>query len=72
MRKALFAAFAAATVLSGGWLESAGAVTFAAPSALGVAASDSGVIQQVTVVCGTNGCSQVQTKRVQHRKPIHH
>jgi hypothetical protein len=72
MRRAVFAAFAAATVLSGGLRESAGAVTFAAPSALGVAAPDTGLIEQVTVVCGTNGCSQVQTKRVQHRKPLHH
>ncbi len=72
MRKALIAAFAAASVLTGCLIESAGAVTVAAPSALGVAANATGLIRQVTVVCGTNGCSQIQTKRVQHRKPLHH
>jgi hypothetical protein len=68
MLKALIAAFAAAALLSGGFLESAGAVTFA--TALGGAGID--LVQQASVICGTNGCSPVQTKRVQHRKPLHH
>jgi hypothetical protein len=72
MRKTLLIAVATAAVLSGGSLKRANAMTFATPSALGFASTDIAVIQRVTVVCGNNGCSPVQTKRVQRRKLPQH
>ncbi len=65
---ALLTALAAATILSGGMLgHAAAAMTRAAP-ALDVAAAHA-AFQQVTNVCGTNGCVRVQTQRVRHQKP---
>jgi energy-converting hydrogenase Eha subunit C len=69
MRKTLLTAVAAAAILSGGMLgHAAAAMTCAAPAALDVAAAHA-AFQQVTNVCGTNGCVRVQTQRVRHQKP---
>lgn len=69
MCKALLTALAAATILSGGMLgKGAEAMTFAAPSALGVATADAALVRQAAVVCGNTGCVKVQTSRVRpHR-----
>ena len=72
MRRTLLVAIAAAAILSGGSLERADAMKFATPSALGFAGPDTAFVQRVTVVCGNNGCSPVQTKRVQRRKLPQH
>jgi len=42
----------------------AAAMTLAAPSALGVATVDTGLVQKATAVCGNNGCVTVQVKRL--------
>ncbi len=62
MCKTLVTALAAATLLSGGILgHRAEAMTPAAPSALGAASADAGLVQQAHALCGNNGCVQVQT-----------
>jgi hypothetical protein len=72
MRKTLLVTLAGATFLSAGMLDSrAGAMPLAPPSALGVAAANSSLVQKTTNVCGSNGCVRVQTQRVQHRRPHH-
>jgi hypothetical protein len=59
MSKTLLMAFAAAALLSGGMFgNQAEAMT---PSALGVARTDAGLVEQVHALCGNNGCVQVQT-----------
>jgi hypothetical protein len=72
MRRDFLTAVAVAMILSGGMHVSAVAMALAAPSALGVTTVDAYLIQRVTVVCGNNGCSPVQTKRVQRRKLPQH
>ncbi len=60
MRKTLLAALAAAALLSGGMLGNrAEAMTLAAPSALGVVAADTGLVQEAAIVCGYRGCVRV-------------
>ncbi len=69
MSRNLLVALAAATILSGAMLgNSAAAMVPATPSPLGVAATHSGLVRQVTVVCGSNGCVRVQTSRVRRHK----
>ncbi len=64
MRKTLLTAFAAAALLSGPMLASpAGAITVAAPSAIGVAAAGTGLVQKTAVVCGYRGCVRVYPHR---------
>jgi hypothetical protein len=72
MRQTLLVAFATAAILSGGLPKLANAMTPATPSELGFASPDAAFIQRATVVCGNNGCSPVQTKRVQRRKLPQH
>jgi hypothetical protein len=71
MRKTFLTVFTTAAILSGG-LFSAKAIPLVSPSALGFAAGNADLLQRVTVVCGNNGCSPVQTKRVQRRQPLKH
>ena len=60
MRKGLFTALAAGALLSGGALvNSAGAMTIATPSALGVASAEGGLVQKAAVVCGYYRCVRV-------------
>jgi hypothetical protein len=54
MHKTLFAALAAAALLSGGMLGSRAEAMTLAPSALGVA--DAGLVVKAAVVCGYYGC----------------
>ncbi len=69
MRGTILTALAVAGILSGGGLSHrAEAMPVAARSPLSVAAAHNAV-QQVTNVCGTNGCVRVQTQRVRHQKP---
>ncbi len=64
MRKTLLTAFAAAALLSSAMLASpAGAITLAAPSAIGVAATNTGLVQKTAVVCGYRGCVRVHPRR---------
>jgi hypothetical protein len=72
MHKTYVIAFAIVAILSGGLLECAKAMTITSPSALGFATTNAALLQRVTVVCGNNGCSPVQTKRVQRRLPLKH
>jgi hypothetical protein len=71
MRKTFLTVFATTAILSGG-LFGVEAIPLASSSALGFAAGNADLIQRVTVVCGNNGCSPVQTKRVQRRQPLKH
>jgi hypothetical protein len=71
MRKTFLTVFATAAILSGGMF-GAKAIPLASPSALGFATGNADLLQRVTVVCGNNGCSPVQTKRVQRRKLPQH
>jgi hypothetical protein len=65
MRRTLLVALAVAMMASNGFiLHSAAAMTLAAPSALGVTTSGTGLVQKVTAVCGNNGCVSVQVKRL--------
>jgi hypothetical protein len=65
MHQTLLRAFVASTILlCGAFGSRAGAMTPAAPSALGVAAAHS-VVTPAAVVCGVGGCVPVQTKRLQ-------
>jgi hypothetical protein len=65
MRKTLLAALAAAALLSGGVLGNrAEAMTLAAPSALGVAVADTGLVQKAALVCGYRGCVRVWPRRL--------
>jgi len=75
MRKTFLSALAAAAILSGGMpAERAQALTPATPSALYLTATAAAPVQLATVLCGTNGCAPVQTKRIQRRKfhPLGH
>jgi hypothetical protein len=49
----------------------ADAMTFSSPSALAAAAANAALVRPATVVCGTNGCAPVPTKRVP-RHQLHH
>jgi hypothetical protein len=49
---------------NGSILHQAAAMMLAAPSALGVATVDTGLVQKATAVCGNNGCVTVQVKRL--------
>jgi len=60
MRKALAAAFVAATVVSFGL---PGGRAAAMPGALGAARANTTVIHEAAIVCGGNGCAPVQTAR---------
>lgn len=75
MRKARLTARAvAAILLAGVFGRGATAMTLALPSALGVGSAPAALVQKATVVCGMNGCAEVQTKRLQKHqlpKPIH-
>jgi hypothetical protein len=44
------------------------AMTLAAPSALGVASADAGLVQQAHALCGNNGCVQVQTSALRKHR----
>jgi hypothetical protein len=69
MRKILFTTVAAAIVLSsGGVAHRAEAMTLTAPAAMSAAAARVAVIEPVVSVCGSNGCSVIQTKKVVHHK----
>lgn len=64
MRKTLLTAFAAAALLSGAMLASpVGAMTLAAPSAMGAAVGDAALVQKTAVVCGYRGCVRVHPRR---------
>jgi hypothetical protein len=57
MRKALLAAFAAAAILAmAAPVNRARAMTLAAPSQLGLATADAGLVQQAAWRCGWRGC----------------
>jgi hypothetical protein len=61
MRKTVLTALAAAAFLSGGVFGNlAGAMTLGAPSALGAATTDTGLVQKAAVVCGYRGCGRVR------------
>jgi hypothetical protein len=69
MRKILFTAFAAAIILTSGVFgHRAEAMTLIAPAAMNAAAARVAVVQPVVSVCGSNGCSVIQTKKVVHHK----
>jgi hypothetical protein len=57
MRKTVLTALAAAAFLSGGVF---GNLALGAPSALGAATTDTGLVQKAAVVCGYRGCGRVR------------
>ncbi len=60
MRKTVLAAAAVAAVLSlGASADRASAMTGATPTELGLATSDSGLVQKAALVCGRWGCRRV-------------
>ncbi len=60
MRKTLLTALTAAALLSGGMLGNrAEAMMLAAPSELGVAAADTGLVQKTVLVCGPYRCALI-------------
>jgi hypothetical protein len=60
MRKTLVAALGAVALLSAGaFANQAAALPAATPSALGVDAADSGLVQKAAVVCGYYRCVRV-------------
>lgn len=67
MRETLLTAFAAAIVLSAATLHNRADATTASMEA--VAASSRTGVQLAVSVCGSNGCSKVQTHRIQHHRP---
>jgi hypothetical protein len=70
MRGTLLTSLAVAGILSGGTLgDPARALTLAVHPVAHAAAADNARVQQVTNVCGNNGCVRVQTQRVKHQKP---
>jgi hypothetical protein len=70
MPKTPLAALAASIILLGAMLGSrVCAMTIAPSSTLGVA-PDATLLHRATVICGSNGCAPVQTKRVQHPKKL--
>jgi hypothetical protein len=69
MPKSLLPALAALVVLSGAVATSpAAATTEAAIPVLGSVGAAAASVRLATMMCGSNGCGQVQTKRVQRRK----
>jgi hypothetical protein len=69
MRRTILTAAVATTLLAGVLLgNGAEAMPLAAPSALGAAAAERAVVQQVVAVCGTNGCVKVQTSGPKRRR----
>jgi hypothetical protein len=69
MRKILSMTLAALTILAGAMLaDRAAAMTPATPPALGVATAP--LVRQAHIVCGTNGCAQVQVSRPKHPKKL--
>jgi hypothetical protein len=65
MQKALLAAVSAAALLSVGLCTRASAMPIGTPAALGVAASNAGLLEKVVNVCGINGCAPIHVKRIQ-------
>jgi len=62
MRKALAAAFAAATLVL--FAQSAGpAAATPVVSTLGAARANAALVHEAAIVCGSNGCAPVQTAR---------
>jgi hypothetical protein len=71
MPKNLFTALAAAIFLCCGMLGGqVNAMMPATASAVGAARDGAALLQRATVICGSNGCATVQTKRVQHPKKL--
>jgi hypothetical protein len=68
MHGILLAGLAAASLLLSGMpsRSAEAAVLAAAPMS---DAGNAALVQQVTNVCGANGCVRVQTQRVRHQKP---
>jgi len=69
MQKALLAAVSAAALLSAGLGPHAFAMPFRTPSALGVVASNTALLEKVVNVCGISGCAPIHVKRVQKPPP---
>src|SRR6478736_9378672 len=71
MRKAILAALAvAAALLSGGMTEKgAEAMTLAPPSALGVTAAGTHIVQNAAVACGFYGCGRIYRSPYGYYRP---
>jgi hypothetical protein len=73
MREMLFAALAAAVLVTGAMPGDRAQAMTVAPPAHGVVAPGAGFVHRVVNVCGANGCVKVQTQRVVKRhSPPHH
>lgn len=68
MHKSLFAAVAAAIILSAALLGQRAEAMPARPQTLGLAKANAAFIQQVVTLCGMNGCAPVQTSRARHHR----
>lgn len=67
MSKTLLAATTAAMIFFGAMLATgAGAMTLAAPSALGLSGVATSVPTPVAILCGLGGCAPINVKRVWH------
>jgi hypothetical protein len=62
MRKTLLTALGAVALLSAGAFANQAGATPASPSALGIAATDNGLVQKAAVVCGYYGCARVRPR----------
>jgi len=70
MHRTLLTVLAAAAFFSAGMLSNrAEAITLAAPSALGVAIADTGLVQKAAVVCGYYGCRRVYPRYYGYGRP---
>jgi hypothetical protein len=69
MRKILLSALTTAAILSGGMSADRAATTSTATApTLGTAAANAALVREAVVLCGSNGCTPVQTKAPQKRK----
>jgi hypothetical protein len=67
----ILVSFAALAVFSSFALtDRAEAMMPASASAVGAVQADAALVQRATVVCSNGGCAPVQTKRIQHKKPV--
>jgi hypothetical protein len=69
MRKLSFVVFAAAILAVGLFGGSGKATPVAAPSAIGVATTDTGLVQKAAVVCGYYGCVRTYPRYYGYYRP---